>query len=530
MALRTATAHPGAGATATAPADDRVRPTRVVPVLAGRSLRVVLALVFSLALAARATIVAAGGGLRGMGNYDDGVYFSASVALLHGRLPYRDFLFLQPPGVLVALAPFAAVAPLVGDANAFVAARLGFLVLGSLNAVLVAVVLRRFGATAALAGGVFYALFLAAAHTERSTLLEPVGTFGTLVALAVLLRPDAEDRPPTRRGRSLLVVAGLALGLGVMTKIFFAVAALIIVAWAWKRAGWLLLGCVAVGLAVGSLALAAPGAAWQQVVLDQMGRPRLSTSSVGRAVSIMWVPKLPDVRAEQLLVVAAVLVVAMAVLAVRVRGGLLPVLLLAAAFPVLLAAPSYYRHYAVLVAMPLALVVGTGAGELVRRVAPPGRRLPVAAGAVLVLAAVCLGGWRHSGVRDFVSPPLARGLVQSVRSVPGCVTSDDPSVLLFSGTLSRTLDQGCPFWPDTTGWLYDADAPPKDDPLLPPEQNPSWQQHAYAYFTSGEATVLVRRKDGLSAETRARIGETKSWSKGRHVFRRFDVPAVSAPR
>ncbi|MGI3785442.1 MAG: phospholipid carrier-dependent glycosyltransferase [Janthinobacterium lividum] len=498
--------------------------------LGGRALRTVVGAVFALALAARATIVGAGGGLRGMGNYDDGVYFSASMALLHGRLPYRDFLFLQPPGILVALAPSAALSPLVGDADAFVAARLGFLVLGSLNSVLVVLVLRRFGATAAVAGGVFYALFLAAAHTERSTLLEPVGTFGTLVALAVLLRPGAEDEPLARRGRTLLVVAGVALGLGVTTKIFFVVAALVVVVWARRRAGWLFVGCVASGLSVGSLALLSPAAAWQQVVLDQLGRPRLSTSSVGRVVSIMWVPKVPDVRAERLLVVALVLVVAMAVLAVRARGGLLPVLLLAAAYPVLLSAPSYYRHYAVLVAMPLALVVGIGAGELVRRVALPGRRVPVAVGTVLVLAAVCLGGWRHSGVRDFVSPPLSRGLVQSVRSVPGCVTSDDPSVLLFAGTLTRTLDQGCPFWPDTTGWLYDADEPPPSDPLLPPEENASWQRHAYTYFTSGEATVLVRRKDGLGAETRARIGETKSWNKGRHVFRAFDVPEVSAPR
>ncbi len=502
-------------------------------VLAGRPLRVVVGAVLALALAARVTIVEAGGGLRGMGNYDDGVYFSASMALLHGRLPYRDFLFLQPPGILVALAPFAALAPLVGDANAFVAARLGFLALGALNAVLVVLVLRRFGATAAVAGGVFYALFLAVAHTERSTLLEPVGTFGTLVAVAVLLRPGAEDEPPSRRGRVLLVLAGAALGLGVTTKIFFALAALVVVVWARRRAGWLLVGCVTVGLAVGSLALVSPTDAWRQVVLDQLGRPRLSTSSVGRAVSFLWVPKLPDVRAEQLLVVAVVLVTVMAVLAAvaaRTRGGLLPVLLLVAAVPVLLSAPSYYRHYAALVAVPLTLVIGIGAGELVRLVAPAGRRLPVAAGAVLVLAAVALGGWRHSGVRDFVSPPLTKGLVASVRSVPGCVTSDDPSVLLFSGTLSRTLEAGCPFWPDTTGWLYDADAPPVDDPSLPPEENPSWQRHAYAYLTAGEATVLVRRKDGLSAETRAGIGETKSWNQGRHVFRRFGPDAVSAPR
>ena len=45
--------------------------------------------------------------MYGLGNYDDGVYYSAATALVHGQLPYRDFLLLQPPGIAVLLAPFA---------------------------------------------------------------------------------------------------------------------------------------------------------------------------------------------------------------------------------------------------------------------------------------------------------------------------------------------------------------------------------------------------------------------------------------
>ncbi|HEY0237390.1 MAG TPA: phospholipid carrier-dependent glycosyltransferase [Friedmanniella sp.] len=477
--------------------------------------------VFAAALAARVAIVEAGGGLLGMGNYDDGVYFSASVALLHGRLPYRDFLFLQPPGILVVLAPFAALGPWVGDAHAFVAARLGFLLLGAVNAALVALALRRFGGLAALAGGTSYALALASAHTERSTLLEPVGSFGTLVAVAVLLRPGAQgSAPPSRREQALLLVAGLALGLGVMTKVFFAVAALVVVVAAGRRAVPLLVGCVVVGLAVGSFALAAPGAAWQQVVLDQFGRPRLTRSPIHRLTSILQVARVPHVPPAAVLGLALAAVLACCLLAVRVRGGRLPVVLLLASFPVLIAAPSYFRHYAALTATPLSLVVGIGVAEAVRRLAPEARQ-PAVPVAVLAVALVSLSSWWHAGVGSFVSPPLPRVLLEQVRSVPGCVTADDPSVLVFAGTLSRTLDQGCPFWPDTTGWLYDADAPPASDPRLPPERNPAWQRHAFAYLTSGDATVLVRRRDGLSAETRARIGTTTSWRQGHLVLRRF---------
>ena len=58
-----------------------------------------------LALASRLLPVVRGGGLSSVLGYDDAVHHAAAVGLAHGRLPYRDFLLLHPPGVLVALAP-----------------------------------------------------------------------------------------------------------------------------------------------------------------------------------------------------------------------------------------------------------------------------------------------------------------------------------------------------------------------------------------------------------------------------------------
>lgn len=51
-----------------------------------------------LALLVRLLPVLNGGGLSGIGNYDDTVYFGSALALVHGQLPYRDFLLLHPPG------------------------------------------------------------------------------------------------------------------------------------------------------------------------------------------------------------------------------------------------------------------------------------------------------------------------------------------------------------------------------------------------------------------------------------------------
>ena len=58
-----------------------------------------------------------------MGNYDDGVHFAAALGLVNGLLPYRDFLLLHPPGVVLALAPFAALSWLIGEPDAMAVSR-----------------------------------------------------------------------------------------------------------------------------------------------------------------------------------------------------------------------------------------------------------------------------------------------------------------------------------------------------------------------------------------------------------------------
>ena len=96
-----------------------------------------------LAFAARLLPTLHGGGLGGIDDYDEGVYFAGAQALIAGRFPYRDFVLLHPPGILLVLTPFAALARVLSDHVAFEIARLAFMALGSLNAVLTAAVARR---------------------------------------------------------------------------------------------------------------------------------------------------------------------------------------------------------------------------------------------------------------------------------------------------------------------------------------------------------------------------------------------------
>ncbi|MGH3248333.1 MAG: hypothetical protein ACRDOI_19320, partial [Trebonia sp.] len=59
-----------------------------------------------LALALRLFLVTRSGFLTsGTVEYDDGVYLGAALRLLHGALPYKDYAFVQPPGIVVVALP-----------------------------------------------------------------------------------------------------------------------------------------------------------------------------------------------------------------------------------------------------------------------------------------------------------------------------------------------------------------------------------------------------------------------------------------
>ena len=105
------------------------------------------------AFVVRLAMVLRGGGLGGLMSYDDGVYYSAAGSLWWGQLPYRDFVMVHPPGILLSLAPFAGLGRLTHDALGFQVARVAWMLVGSLNAALVVVAARRSGLVAATVAG-----------------------------------------------------------------------------------------------------------------------------------------------------------------------------------------------------------------------------------------------------------------------------------------------------------------------------------------------------------------------------------------
>lgn len=463
-----------------------------------------LAVVFVVAFAVRLASVLRGGGLYGVLGYDGSVYYTSAAGLTYGLLPYRDFLLLHPPGITLALLPFAALGRLIGDPHAFALARLAWLALGAVNAALVTRILRRAGMWPALAAGLFYAVFVPAVEAEHYTSLEAVGSFCLLLALTLLTRVPSPDQLPP----SAFVAAGALLGLSTSTKIWSALLVLVLLAWSMVTAGvrpalLLLVGAVASAVVVClPFFLAAPQAMWRMVVLDQLGRPRVDAKPAER---LLETGGLSEVHASPVLTLplaAFCLLVgsSAAVLAVRTSLGRLALALFVAATALLLLSPSWSVRYAGVAAPPAALLFGSALVALDQRLK---RRRGTAA--ALVGAGVLTYAVASVPQLTFGHPLPTTALRPALEAAGGCVTTDQPTVLIETGALRRNLLAGCPLVADLGGYSYHLQ--PGASRRTSRAANRQWQKFTLSYLGSGSVTVIGRFSGdpGFSRTTRATI-------------------------
>ena len=482
-----------------------------------------LATVALVAFAARLLPVLGSSGLRAIHQYDASVYFGSAVGLVHGRLPYRDFLLLHPPGLPVALTPFAALTYLTSDSNAMVAARLAWMGLGAANAVLVAVILRRLGRLPAAIGALCYAVSYPAVTIEQTTRLEGLAATCLLGAVALLTGRGAERRVSNR----WLVLAGLLLGLSATIKVWQVVPVLVVVAVVLmttgrRRAASLLGVAVAMATVVClPFLLAAPGPMWRYVVTDQVGRASAGTPLTTRLADITGIGLAENQLGALLpaaVTAAAVVLVTSAVLAWAAVDARLPVALLAVLTVVLLFIPGWLPHYAGLVAAPAAIVLGAATLPLLLRARQAGRLWVVGLVAVVAAGVVAAGAalTRVEFARPF-QPGAARAVVATL---PGCITADDPGTLVELDVLSRNLERGCPLSLDLGGYSYEFNATRSRD--IRREQDQRWQRHALDYLGSGSAAIVTRYSTGFGL-SRATAATIRSWpvlaSAGRYKLR-----------
>jgi hypothetical protein len=178
--------------------------------------------------------------------YDDGVYLGAAIRLLQGALPYKDYAFIQPPGIMVVTLPAALIAKLTTATIGLAVARLATACASAACVALAGHLVRHRGATVTLVTCGLLAVYPDDIMAGRTLLLEP------WMNLCCLLAAIAAFQSGRLAGPRRLGLAGLALGFAGSIKFWAAAPAavlLVIIAVAagqrWRRARWYVPGVAA---------------------------------------------------------------------------------------------------------------------------------------------------------------------------------------------------------------------------------------------------------------------------------------------
>jgi Glycosyltransferase family 87 len=161
----TTSAAPEGAEQADRPASERA--SRLTPV------NLVIAAVTILALGLRLFYLTRPGYLLGVTEYDDGSYFGSAVRLVHGVLPYRDFVFVQPPGITLLMAPAALVSRVIGTDGGIAIARLLTMLAGAAGVTLAGLLVRHRGVLAALVACGVVAVYPDSVSSSHTLLVEP---------------------------------------------------------------------------------------------------------------------------------------------------------------------------------------------------------------------------------------------------------------------------------------------------------------------------------------------------------------------
>ena len=456
--------------------------------------------IFVLAVTVRLVGVFRGGGLYARGNYDDGVHFAAAMGLVNGLLPYRDFLLLHPPGVVLFLAPFALLSWVSGEPDAVAVARLSWMVLGGVNAVLCGLVLRPLSRLAGLVAALYYALSLGAIYVEHTTLLEPPATTLLLVTLVLTRLLGSGDGIRTRH----YVVAGLLLGVSPVLKIWGVVAILVVVGGIAFRRTWrpalITLGAAAASCAAACLPffLAAPVEMWKMVVVAQFNRRRADERMAQRLTDVLGTREWTGATGiwnHWLTATTLVLLVALVICVIRVELRVVAALMITHG-ALVLTTPMWFLHYAGLTSAPIALTIGGALAAAMGWTAGirwlPPALAALAAGLVLTLAVPMTR-------LDLGRPFPGRSLAAAVADHPGCLTTDWPMASLQMNHMQSDLDRGCPFVVDLGGYsyyLYDGSYAD-----VSRRKHKDWQAFALEYYRSGESVIPIRFRTAAGYST-----------------------------
>jgi hypothetical protein len=405
--------------------------------------------------------------------YDDGVYLGGAIRLTQGVLPYHDFAFVQPPGILLLMTPAALFARATSTVAGLALARV-LTMLASVACVALAGRLVRYRGT--LVTGLtcfFLAVYppdIASAHT---LLLEPWMNLLCLLGATAAFR---DGRLADRTAR--WVWAGIALGFAATVKFWAGLPAAVLLVMLLLDAGRprkrKVTGYVS-GLAAGFVVpllpflLSAPGTFIRSTIAYQAARVGTFTPMTLRLAHISGLGDVlnlgshltlgagsnslfaQSVVADTAPAVPGVLAyVAFAVLVAVIAGGYLlgrghPALewfALAVAGLAVIAILSYsafFYHYPAFPAPWLAIAGGVALGSLLQHVRGAVRFL--AAGVVVA----ALAGAAILQLTQVAQLRLPAGLSDFTSRIPAgaCVVADETGLLIATNRLDAARP-GCP--------------------------------------------------------------------------------------
>ena len=226
------------------------------------------------ALALRLFTLTRPGYLTGITEYDDGVYLGAAIRMTEGAIPYRDFAFIQPPGIVLLMTPVALVAALTTTVKALALARVLTALASAACVPLAGRLVRHHGPVATLVTCGVLAVYPDDVSTAHTLMLEPWMNLLCLLAVTAAFRDGR-----LKSARSLLW-AGVLMGLAAAVKFWAVVPAAVLLAVCLpardargRRTRRYVTG-LAVGLAVplAPFALAAPVTLVRATITDQAVR------------------------------------------------------------------------------------------------------------------------------------------------------------------------------------------------------------------------------------------------------------------
>lgn len=467
-------------------------------------------------------------------NADEGVYFGAAQQFVHGHWPYAEFLLVHPPGITLFLAPFAGLAEVVSDPVAAGLARTAISALGATSAVLVALLLRRYGWVGALAGSVLYAVWTATVWTEWMILLDPLLAVAMLSALLLLRR----DSPRTSKAT---VAAGIVLGLALTVKLWAAIPLVVIAVTLFLRDpsrrglarvlgfGLGAAGAVAVVLTP-FVAVAGLGPVWRDIVGFQLGRPVSDGPPRGTRIGYFGGSLLAPERLSSALwlclALAVLALVGLAVVVAARNGGarlreseqVLWLALAVAQTGGLLAAPSFYYHYTLVAAPALCLVAGSCAQVLVDRVRRANVRRMICGVCAAIAIPLLVMSARQVGAHTAPVPDWSVLKHVVGASEETCVWAPHLHVLIEADLSGQQARNDCPITVDVYATVVDevGAVDLEFETLMP-------RAHAYQARIAGElvASSLV-------------IVDEQAWARfadsNRALIERDFTPAASAGR